>query len=168
MSMVCPQCDELHEQRLTCPNCGGRLHYRGACAPTPIPTGPGARWMHSPIGRLLLGLLLAQGLTYAFHRLFTAYELAFKDAAAIAEADPRGYLLLQGMQLAALVIGGVLAGGGQRSGALLGLVLGLSNGALTLAFQEPGGPPTSLVPWVGEMVLHAVFGALAGWIGASI
>jgi hypothetical protein len=166
MSMVCPTCDVVHEQKLTCPTCGGRLHYRSA-GERPRPVGPGGRWLHSAWGRLLLGLVLAQGLTYAFRQLYTALELAFHDQLILNDADPRVYVLLQGLQLTALVVGGVLAGGGQRAGAFLGALLGVANGALLLAFH-PGPAASAPVAWVSQPLLHGVFGGVAGWIGASV
>ena len=33
MAMVRPQCGEVHEQRLHCPGCGGRLAYRLGSGP---------------------------------------------------------------------------------------------------------------------------------------
>jgi hypothetical protein len=168
MSMVCPQCDELHEQRLTCPRCGGRLHYRGERRQAVLAQSGATRWLNSAWGRLVLGLVLAQGLTYAVHRLYSAFSLAFHDQLQTSESDPNVYLLLQGLQLLALVIGAGLAGGGQRAGALLGALVGLANGALTLAFQNAGGLSPSPAAWVSELMVHAAFGTAAGWIASSI
>jgi hypothetical protein len=128
MSMVCPQCSGVLEQRLTCPSCAVRLHYfSGRGARPPIGLG---RWRQSTLSQFALGLLLSQGLYFGLCRLYTSFELAFKEQLSLGESSPVVYVLLQCLQVAALVVVGMLAGAGQQSGPTLGAAVGLCNGLL--------------------------------------
>src|SRR5690348_11515271 len=70
MSMVCPQCHGSYSQRLHCPACNVRLEYRtGASGRRPALSGDRNAWQHTPWGRILIGLLLAQGLYYGLWHL---------------------------------------------------------------------------------------------------
>src|SRR5437588_1664174 len=73
MAMVCPQCNGSFEQRWHCPSCGVRLLYQTRQTRTgggsPGETDP---WQQTPWGRILIGLLLAQGIYYSLRHLFTA------------------------------------------------------------------------------------------------
>ena len=68
MAMVCPQCASSYEQRLQCPTCGVRLLYdfRG---PKPAAQAAAVRWQQTPWGRILIGLVLAQGLYFGLQHL---------------------------------------------------------------------------------------------------
>src|SRR5262249_43033832 len=66
MSMVCPQCQQTHEQLLECPKCQVRLLYQAtslqpSAAPRTEREEP-SQWQQSPWAKMLVGLLLAQGL----------------------------------------------------------------------------------------------------------
>ena len=64
-----------YDQRLQCPTCGVRLLYdfRG---PRPKTTRePAARWQQTPWGRILIGLVLAQGLYFALYMLLGLLEV---------------------------------------------------------------------------------------------
>src|SRR5262249_62388569 len=64
--------------------------------------------------------------------------------------------------------GATLAGGGQRTGATVGAVLGVWNGVFSSLAPHPGGQQLSAVALYGEPLLQATLGALAGWLGSSI
>ena len=68
MAMVCPQCASSYEQRLQCPTCNARLLYdpRG---PKPAARSSAVRWQQTPWGRILIGLVLAQGLYFGLQHL---------------------------------------------------------------------------------------------------
>src|SRR5262245_17128672 len=78
MAMVCPQCAQPFQQRLQCPTCGVRLQYEASDPDK----GSGFRralsdqWQQKPWGRLLVGLMLAQGLFYGMWHLCLAGLLA--------------------------------------------------------------------------------------------
>ena len=81
MAMVCPQCNRSYQQRLQCPGCDVRLLYQASKRGQ---TGDDQRsqWQQSPWGRMVVGLLLAQGLYYGLRQLYTAGVLVTGDAAA--------------------------------------------------------------------------------------
>src|SRR5262249_15604951 len=125
MSMVCPQCNGSFNQRLNCPMCGVRLLYQaGRQAPGGGP-GQSGQWQNTPWGRILVGLLLAQGLYYGLRQLCDAGMLVASDDTSHGIWKTLfGLILLQGLQALGLLVGGIFAGSGQRRGLLLGTVVG--------------------------------------------
>jgi hypothetical protein len=126
-------------------------------------------WQHTPWGRILIGLLLAQGLYYGLRHLCVAGLLA----ANVVEAETlwtsvTGLLLIQGLQVVSLLIGGLFAGAGQRNGAIYGAVLGVWNGVLLALVQPDQLPLLGPVSKYGQPLLQVVFGLLAGWLGSQV
>src|SRR5262245_15498876 len=135
MAMVCPRCRGLFEQRLTCPGCEVRLDYldpRTLRKRRPIRFS--MSWQHTPWGRTLVGLLLAQGLFYGLRHLLSSVLLGLVPSEP-GGPDPLSQLwvvaLMQAAQLIALVLGGIVAGANQRNGVLQGAILGVINGILS-------------------------------------
>jgi hypothetical protein len=169
--MVCPDCKASYDQRLQCPTCNVRLVYKpGGPAPQKVnPNEPTAKWLQSALGRLVVGIVLAQGLYLGLHKLITAGFLATEDS------DVRGLwstlfgvILIQGMQALALLIGGTLAGAGYRRGTLLGIIVGLASGAISLFLQSGLDQDAAAVTLYGQPLLQAALGALGGFIGCTI
>jgi hypothetical protein len=168
--MVCPVCSKSFEQRLNCPTCGVRLHYR-----TRRNSGGGlgaftGQWLHKSWARVLAGLLLAQGLAYGFTRLYTSVVLATEGPEALKEAwgSLGGLILLQSLQLLALLIGSLLAGSCQRHGLLLGALVGVWSGMCTVLLQATVLQAFSSVALYGQPLLQATVGGLGGWVGSLI
>ena len=103
MVRVCPRCRGTTPD-LLCPQCG----VRTADADAPPAAGPAAG-DEPPATGLLVGLLLAQGLYYALRHLATAWLLA---SGTMPEAEFwgsfRGLITLQGLQMVALLVGGIV------------------------------------------------------------
>jgi hypothetical protein len=76
--------------------------------------------------------------------------------------------MLQGAQMFAILLGGVLAGGGQRNGLVLGAVVGVWNGVLSVLFKQNPGTGITTVSLYGMPILQAAFGAVGGWVGSLI
>src|SRR5262245_48082074 len=166
MSMVCPQCSTLHEQRLHCPSCGARLAYRDGRRTR---RRLGVRWQQTPWGRILIGLLLAQGLFYGARHLLAGVLLASSGLSAEETWNSvHALLLLQGAQLLALLLGGILAGGGQRHGLVIGAVVGAFNGVLAVLLRQNPAQGLTMVALYGQPLLHAAFGAVSGWVGGLV
>ncbi len=172
MAMVCPQCATSYEQRLQCPACNVRLLYdfRG---PRPKPL-PGTQWQQTPWGRILIGLVLAQGLYFGLQHLLMGL-LQFLNGLGLVHwtwSNLSGLLFLQSVQIVALTAGGVLAGGGQPRGATLGAMVGVWNGVLSVLLDpllHPNFVPAlTTLTLIGVPLVHIVFGAVGGWIGYSI
>lgn len=161
MPMICPQCQGSFDQQLECPACRVPLQYQDASRRS------GAHsWRHTTWGRILIGLVLAQGIYYALRQLLTAILLA----AGVEDAEDSilRLVLFQGIQAFALVVAGLLAGAGKRSGFVFGGVMGFCNGILTLAAQSWGPQPPATFEVYGHLLLHAPIGAIGGAIGGFI
>jgi hypothetical protein len=169
MSMVCPQCSTSFEQRLHCPMCGARLLYQDAHRSIGASGSSPMRWQQRPWGRILIGLLLAQGMFYGLRHLLTAVLLAVEGKEAVEQiwSAASGILLLQGVRVFSLMIGAVIASGGQRQGLFLGAMIGAWNGVLSVLFLP--GPAQSLttIAVLGQPMLQIVVGGVAGWLGSA-
>jgi hypothetical protein len=167
MAMVCKRCSTTHEQRLQCPSCGGRLEYW-----SPRRRwfdGDGRRWMQTPWGRICLGVALAQGLFYgARHMLTAVLKGAYGDASAEAWSSVHVLVLFQALQLCSVLLGGMLAGSGQRAGIPLGSVVGIWNGVFSVLVQSGPGHPLTAVSIYGQPLLQTTVGALGGWAGCLL
>jgi len=170
MAMVCPQCSETYQQTLHCPKCGVRLlyqskrhHFDAALA------GPAGHWLHTPIGRIVAGILLAQGLAYGLQLLGNAYlQVTVADAPQSVWSTLFGLVALQAIQGFSLLAGGALAGAGQRRASVLGAVVGSVHGSVFLLLQHLHGGRLTEVAMYGQPVLHVAFGALGAILGGSI
>jgi hypothetical protein len=170
MSMVCPQCNGSFEQRLQCPTCAVRLLYQATSRTRGGgPAGSPEQWQHTPWGRIVIGLLLAQGLYHGLRQLCTAGLVAVADqAAGDVWTTLFGIVLQQGLMGFGLVVGGMLAGAGQRRGLILGTVVGLWNGVILVILENLNGRPLTTVAAYGEPLLLSAFGALGGLAGSLV
>jgi len=168
--MVCPVCSKSFEQRLNCPSCGVRLHYRTRRGSGGGFGGFSGQWLHKPWGRVVVGLILAQGLYYGFGRLYTSAILGIEGPEGLKEAwnSLEGLILLQALQLLALLLGSLLTGSGQRQGAVLGAVVGVWSGAFSVLLLAATPQSFSSVALYGQPLLQAAVGALGGWVGRLI
>jgi hypothetical protein len=172
MSRVCPQCHGFFDEHLQCPTCGVRLFSTAvsrAAAPAPALPADGEPWQHTALGRLLVGLILAQGLAYALRTLCQAALLV------TGAGEPgslwttmTGLAFLQALQGVGLLIGGALAAAGQSRGALLGSAVGLVNGFVSVIVQHLSGDQVTEVLLYGQPVLHLAFGTLGGLAGTLL
>ena len=164
MSMLCPQCHRSFSQRLHCPNCGVRLVYREARhGGSQDADGIPASWQQTPWGRLVVGLLLAQGLDYVLSHLCTAGELAGSVWATLT-----GLIVRQALQAVSILAAGLLTGAGQRRGLLFGAVVGVWNAVVFTLIQLGTGQSLTTIDLFGEPVLQVAFGALGGLAGSFI
>lgn len=168
MPMVCPQCEGSFSQRLACPACGVRLEYRAASTRSRALADAGA-WQQTPWGRILIGLLLAQGLYYGLWHLCKAVAMATDpEGARTVWGTLSGLVILQSLNAVGLLLGGALAGAGKRQGVVYGALVGLGNGLIAVALQ--GGRAAQVLPVLiyGQPLLHIVLGATGGFAGLLI
>lgn len=170
MAMVCPQCRGSFAQRLSCPKCGVRLVYQDSRhGLEDSPEGLTASWQQTPWGRLVVGLLLAQGLNYVLRHLCTAgFLVAREQASDSVWATLTGLVLLQALQVASILSAGLLTGAGQRRGLLFGAVVGVWNAVFLILIQLWTLQTLTTIDLFGEPVLQVTFGALGGLIGSLI
>jgi hypothetical protein len=129
--------------------------------------------------------LLSLGLSYGLLQLSGAVLRGMNMDTAGGSLGPIADLaLFQGLQILALLAGGMLAGAGQTRGTSLGAMVGVLSGLLfiagmlngTVTVLVPGFARELLTPGTtvrnltlyGLPVLHAVFGALGGQAGSAI
>ncbi len=167
MAMVCPKCNGTFEQRLNCPQCDVRLLYQAGRGPGLV--GEAGTWQQTPWGRLIVGLIVSQGLYYGLRHLVTAFLLAGTEATAREFwGSLNGLILLQGLQAVGALLAGVVAGAGQRKAFVYGAMLGLWGGVLDLMVQTALGKGLTSVVTLGLPMIQATFGALGGIIGSSV
>jgi hypothetical protein len=176
MAMHCPQCHGSFSQRLNCPRCGVRLVYQDSRRPEDSLGGLPASWQQTPWGRLVVGLLLAQGLYYVLRHLCTAGLL-------VAGQEPqngvwetlKGLIVLQALQAVSVFAAGLLAGAGQRRGLLFGAVVGVWNAVFFVLIQiwttqslTTIHQSLTTIDLFGQPVLHVAFGVMGGLVGSFI
>ena len=177
MPRVCPRCNNAYNDRWVCPACNVRLLPSGSAvyelSESPFPT-PEANWQQTTIGRTLVGLLLSQGLYYGLWQLSTAIVMALSNEGLIAAwsspvADGWVWWVLQCLQVFSLLLGGTMAGAGQRRGVLLGLAMGLLNSMIYLLTQIVlHQQPLTSEALIGQVSFQAICGALGGFLGSMI
>jgi hypothetical protein len=169
MAMVCPKCNGSFEQRWQCPSCGVRLAYQSLAHATPGDSVAASPWGQTPWGRILVGVVLAQGLYHGLRQLATAGLLATGDGVAQGVwSTLYGLIILQAIQALCLVVAGMLAGAGLRQGVVFGAIVGVWNGIIAVAVQSVAGVPYTAVVLLGQPVLHTFFGAAGGFLGCRI
>jgi hypothetical protein len=127
------------------------------------------QWGQTPWGRILVGVILSQGLFYGLRHLCTAGLMVGGDAAAQGVwSTLYGLIFLQVIQALCLLFAGMLAGAGGRQGIVFGAIVGVWNGVMSVIVQGIGGVPYTAVTLVGQPILHVAFGAAGGFLGSSI
>jgi hypothetical protein len=130
---------------------------------------PAGQYLHTPVGRVIAGILLAQGLAYGLQLLCTAGLLATaEDGQESVWSTLYGLVLLQTLQALSLLVAGAMAGAGQRRAFLVGAVVGVVHGFLFLLIQDLNGEPLTEVALYGQPLLHLAFGMVGAVVGASI
>ncbi|HXG12955.1 MAG TPA: hypothetical protein VNK04_24570 [Gemmataceae bacterium] len=168
MAMVCPRCNNSFDQRIQCPTCGVRLIYRHTSGTGRAPDENG-RWQQTPWSRILVGLLLAQGLYYGLRHLCTAGLLVTGDPSAPnVWTTLYGLLFLQGLQALGLLVGGALAGAGKRQGIIYGAIVGIWNGVISVLVMPDRSNTLTAVTIYGQPILQMAFGAVGGLVGMLI
>jgi hypothetical protein len=170
MAMVCPQCNRSFDQHLQCPTCGTRLLYHAKLRPSAEgPPSSDPQWQYTPWGRILIGVVLAQGLAYGLQLLFRAGIQATGEEVARGSAAPLYHLILvQAIQAFSLLVGGILTGAGRRRGVFFGSIVGLLHGLIYLGIRHWNGEVLTEIYFYAIPVLHMAFGAVGGLIGSLI
>jgi hypothetical protein len=161
---VCPRCRGLSQNTFLCPRCGiqtQEVEPAGAAdGAAPVLADP-----PNFAGGILLGLLVAQGSTYALRHLTTAAVIAQADGTGDGPfwSGFEGTVATQAIQGVALLIASIFAGAGQKRPLFVGLVLGALNAALFIIFNVVVRQPVDTLMYVQPFVQAAIAG-----IGCSI
>jgi hypothetical protein len=143
----------------------GNLHTDPT--PTPVTEEAIPQWQQTPWGKILVGVILVQGLSFGMQQLLTAGFLASGDGTDVWQTL-LGLVLHHAVHAISLLVGGALVGAGQRRGILYGALVGFASGALTLLWQERGGENFSSALFYAEPVIHLAIGAMGGALGMLI
>jgi hypothetical protein len=171
MTMVCPQCKSSYEQQVECPVCQVRLTFPESRQPgrAGMKSRPADAWEQTPWGRLIGGILLAQGLYLGLVQVCLAiqhgYGQVFLDSG---DSTLVSLVLRQVLQCVSLLLGGMLAGVGQRRGLMFGAVVGLWNSAIFFALQYLTGNGVPSVVLYAQPILQTAFGVLGGFVSSTI
>jgi hypothetical protein len=169
MAMVCPQCGTSYEQRLQCPLCETRLLYHSGRHVDARAGAGSLHWRQRSWGRILIGLVVAQGLFYGLRHLLTAVWMAMQggEAGEPLGATASGLLLIQAARMAALLAGAVFAGAGQHQGGFVGGMVGAWNGVLSVLLLPAPAQTLTPIAVLGQPLLQAAMGVAGGWLGSS-
>jgi hypothetical protein len=128
-----------------------------------------AQWQYTPWGRILIGVILAQGLVHGLQLLFMAgLQVSGDEASQELRASPVHLILVQALHGFSLVLGGILTGAGRRRGVFFGSVVGLIHGLIYLGVQQYHGDLLPEIFLYTVPILHMAFGAAGGLIGSLI
>jgi hypothetical protein len=174
MAMVCAQCNQIYDQsERICPMCGIQLfvHRRSTARSDDGLDGPIAAvtpWHQSTLGRMVICLLLTQGLAFCLQQLFTAWILASGTDSAESWHTPLGLVGLHVFHLVGLLAGGMLLAANQERGISASAMLGLWNGLVFVTIHR--GANDAMPSWLffSQPLLHLLFGILGGWLGYRI
>src|SRR5262249_21621012 len=133
MSLVCPQCTGSFDNCLQCPRCGVPLLPAGARWPDRSKILPAMTpWQHTRLGRISIGVLLAVGLYYGLLQLCLAVLRAMGHGDGSSLEPTIQLAMFLGLQIVALLAGGMIAGAGQLQGVTSAAVVGIITGAISL------------------------------------
>jgi hypothetical protein len=172
MPLVCPQCKQLFEKNGICPLCNVVLLYhaqnlQSGPAPTVFVEDDSSHWQQTPWGKILIGLILAQGLSFGLQHLLTAGLLANGDSADHWNTV-LGIVLHHAALAVSLLIGGGLSGAGQSRGLVYGAFVGLASGIISLLLQNHKTEAFASVLIYAEPLIHLATGAIGGALGMLI
>jgi hypothetical protein len=170
MATVCAKCGSFSERTPVCPTCGLSQDFTPPTADEPIaPRAPGGGWQHSSFGRVIIGLLLAQGLALGL-RLFGSTALITLPAPEEGETWSALYELLmhQGLELGCLIVACALAGAGLHRGLIIGGLIGLINALILQVLAQLQRQSVTEMAVYTQPLLHTFVGAASGLTGSLI
>jgi hypothetical protein len=140
-----------------------------AAQATPIPVDQDVvpQWQQTPWGKILVGVILAQGLSFGLLQVLTAGFLASGDGADV-WLTLWGIVLHHAVHAVSLIVGGALAGAGQRRGIIYGAFVGLTSGVISLFWQKHSGISFASALIYFEPIIHLAIGGIGGAIGMLI
>jgi hypothetical protein len=173
MAMVCPQCNKVYErQERRCDQCNVPLLFYAGFGSVTTGGSQAAddvepQWQQTPWGRIVAGLVLAQGLAYGLQQSLTAAFLARGEHADL-WSTLLGLAVLHALHGVGLIAGGVLAGAGQHRGTLYGSLVGLCSGFIFLFLQRQASTFLTDGAVYAQPFVHMVVGGIGGLAGKII
>jgi hypothetical protein len=135
----------------------------------PSAPDPKSRWQQTPWGRIVVSVLIAQGLAYCFQMLFNAWFLASgSESEPVGWNTPAGLLLLNTIQAFCVVVCSMLAGANQARGITSGGLVGLCSGLIYLIFHRSSREVLEPAVFYAQPLLQFLCGLLGGIVGYRI
>ncbi|HEY1190364.1 MAG TPA: hypothetical protein VGE74_22210 [Gemmata sp.] len=170
MQLFCPACHAAFAGTQRCPRCGGLLllpHETTAVVPHPKEPPP-PRPVPSPLGRIVVGAVLALGLYLGLRKVAVGVVLAVAPNPDAWWNSLEGLSAVGALQIATVIFGAVLAAAGRIGGFVFGATVGAVCGALFLGAEiAAGAPPRDLVLYIQPAVLLVV-GGIAGVFASRV
>ena len=172
MALACPQCKQIFEKNGICPLCNVVLLYHAENLNTEPPSSVHLddevhQWQQTPWGKILVGLILAQGLSFGLQQLLTAGFLANGDTPNV-WTTLWGIVIRHSISAISLILGGALTGAGQARGIIYGSIVGLASGILSMVIHERDPEAFKTFLTYAEPVMHLATGAIGGALGMLI
>ena len=170
MALMCPQCKQIFEKSGVCPLCNVILLYHAENSKletTPVSEDRDPpQWQQTPWGKIAIGLILTQGLSFGGQHLLTAGVLVTGDGFSD-DSGLWGIIVRHAIHAVALLVGGAIAGAGQSRGIVYGALIGLVSGIIALVMRAKTEDFSSFIMYL-EPCMHLVMGALGGGLGMLI
>jgi hypothetical protein len=122
----------------------------------------------SPVGRVVVGTVLALGLYLGLRKVFTGGLVASAVDPVQWWLTTDGLSVVFSLQAIAVLFGAVLAGAGRTRGFPLGVAIGGLCGGLFLAAEVLEGAPPGLLVLSAQPLVLAVGGGIAGMLGCRL
>jgi len=172
MALACPQCKQIYEKNGICPLCNIVLLYHAENLQNDSPPSKHLdeevhQWQQTPWGKILVGLILAQGLSFGLQQLLTAGLLASGDTSDV-WATLWGIVMRHSISAFSLILGGALTGAGQARGIIYGAMVGLASGVVSMLIHQRDPEAFSTFLAYAEPLIHLATGAIGGALGMLI
>ena len=172
MALACPQCKQVYDQLSVCPLCNVVLLYhaqdiQGEMPSAPDEEGSPPQWQQTPWGKIVVGLILAQGLIFGLQQMLTAGFLISGDGTDIWQTL-LGVVFHHAIYAVSVIIGGALTGAGQSRGIIYGAVVGFASGVLSVFMHDHKNEAFPSLLVYAEPIIHLATGAIGGGLGMLI
>ncbi len=167
MERYCRRCRGRFRGCMLCPKCGlqlqdGKPDWGEHELPPLAPPKEVLPWG----GRLLLGILLAQGVYFSFRFLANVWLFAVDEAPGFWRTED-GKIVRQVLEATSLLFAGIFVGAGHSLAWLSGILLGMLSSALSLGIEW--WTEHALSPSIAaQPLLYSVMGFLGACIGSVI
>jgi hypothetical protein len=134
------------------------------------PLGLVGSWMQSPLARVLIGLVIAQGLFHGMRQFATGILLTRLGDEGLERFNTSfsGLIFWQVLQWVGLLTGAALAGSSETLGYFYGTLIGVGNGLICSATLQLPGTAASIFAFYAQPLIQAALGLVGGWIGSTI
>lgn len=173
MAMVCAQCSQVfYGKERQCPKCGILLlmqqhGVKDVGDSQSLPVDPLSRWQQTPWGRIVVSVIIAQGLAFCTKLLFSAWYQA-SEGERLEWNTPTGMLLLNSFHVVSLIACGMLAGANQERGITSGGLVGMWSGLIFLGLHRQSRDVLEPIIFFAQPFFHLVAGLIGGFIGYRI